>query len=507
MKKEKIKTAGLVMTILSTIFGFANAPVAFDQMGYASIAWYILAAILFFLPVSLMIAEYGATFKEAKGGIYSWLAGSIGEKWAFIGTFIWLASWFVWLLSTSSKVWIPFSTIFAGHDATQVWHFFSLTSTQTIGLLAIAWIIAVTYFSSRGMDAVAKVSAVGGVFVISLDIIFILASLATLFLNHGQMEQAVTMHALTHSPNPSFSSPLAVMSFVVYAVFAYAGIESIGGMMDDIDQPEKTFPKGLLIATFLVTLSYALMIFLWGISTNWSEVLGKSNVNLGNITYVMMHNLGFQLGKAMGLSANTSLAIGAWLTRYTGLGMFISYVGAFFVLISSPLKAFVLGADPRLLPKKMTEVNKNGVPENAMWMQAAVVCVIIFLVSFGGSAAQKFYVILTNMSNVSTTVPYLFLVGAFPFFKKRQDIKRPFVAFRNQTFMNVIVTIVMVILIGGIAMTCLQPILDHDYATAFWTIIGPIFFGVVALLFYNHQNKRLDTVKSNIKKAKLNTQN
>jgi len=55
---------------------------------------------------------------------------------------------------------------------------------------------------------------------------------------------------------------------------------------------------------------------------------------------------------------------------------------------------------------------------------------------------------------------------------------------------NVIVTVVLVILVGGIGFTCLQPILDHDYMTAFWTIIGPIFFGAVAWIFYYNAQKR-----------------
>lgn len=115
--------------IFTAIYGFANTTVAYDQMGYASIVWYVLAALLFFLPSALMLAEYGSAFKEAKGGIYSWLAGSIGEKWAFIGTFIWLSSWIIWMLSTSSKVWIPLSTLISGSDQTQTWSLFGLTST------------------------------------------------------------------------------------------------------------------------------------------------------------------------------------------------------------------------------------------------------------------------------------------------------------------------------------------------------------------------------------------
>lgn len=76
---KKITTFGLVTMIITAIFGFGNVSNAYLQMGYGSIIWYALAGILFFFPCGLMMAEYGSAFKEAKGGIYSWLAGSIGN--------------------------------------------------------------------------------------------------------------------------------------------------------------------------------------------------------------------------------------------------------------------------------------------------------------------------------------------------------------------------------------------------------------------------------------------
>lgn len=95
MKKDKSVKIGLkslVLMIFSAIFGFSNSLIAYYQMGYASIVWYIITAILFFLPSALIFAEYGAAFKGIKGGIFSWLKGSVSEKTAFIGTFIWLAA-------------------------------------------------------------------------------------------------------------------------------------------------------------------------------------------------------------------------------------------------------------------------------------------------------------------------------------------------------------------------------------------------------------------------------
>jgi len=489
--QKKIKLSNLILMIFTAIYGFANTTVAYDQMGYASIIWYVLAALLFFLPSAMMLAEYGSAFKEAKGGIYSWLAGSIGEKWAFIGTFIWLSSWIIWMLSTSTKVWIPLSTLISGSDQTQTWSILGLSSTQTVGLLGIVWILTVTFFATRGVNSIAKISSLGGIFVMFLTALFFVASIVIVILNHGQLAEPINgIHSFISSPNPQFSSPMALMSFVTYAVFAYAGMESMGGITDSMDKPEKTFPKGLIISTIAITIMYSLSIFLWGISTNWSSVLGKSQVNLGNITYVLMNNLGLVLGKAMGLSAVTSATIGHWLARLTGLSMFMAYLGSFFVLVYSPLKSFILGSSPKLWPKKMTKLNKVGMPAYSMWLQAIVVAVFIFLVAFGGSAANEFYLILTDMGNVSTSFPYLFLIGAFPFFKRRQDLERPFVVYKNRAFTNTVVTVVLVILVGGIGFTCLQPIMDHDYMTAFWTIIGPIFFGAVAWIFYHNAQKR-----------------
>ncbi|HEC5098278.1 TPA: amino acid permease, partial [Escherichia coli] len=89
--------------------------------------------------------------------------------------------------------------------------------------------------------------------------------------------------------------------------------------------------------------------------------------------------------------------------------------------------AIIQGTPKALWPARMTQLNAAGMPANAMWMQCMLVCVFILLVSFGGDTASAFYNKLTLMANVSMTLPYLFLTLAFPFFKAKQDLERPFV--------------------------------------------------------------------------------
>ena len=70
-KNKKLSMWGLVFMVLSVVYGFNNIPRAFYLMGYSAIPFYILAAIVFFVPFAFMISEYGAAFKNEKGGIFS----------------------------------------------------------------------------------------------------------------------------------------------------------------------------------------------------------------------------------------------------------------------------------------------------------------------------------------------------------------------------------------------------------------------------------------------------
>ena len=130
----------LVLMIFTSVYGFNNIPRSFYMMGYAAIPWYILSGITFFIPFAFMMAEFGTAFKEEKGGIYSWMEKSVGPKFAFIATFMWYASYVVWMVNVASGVWVPISNGIFGSDTTNTWALFGikyLTGPKTLGLLGI----------------------------------------------------------------------------------------------------------------------------------------------------------------------------------------------------------------------------------------------------------------------------------------------------------------------------------------------------------------------------------
>lgn len=93
---------------------------------------------------------------------------------------------------------------------------------------------------------------------------------------------------------------------------------------------------------------------------------GVKGVDLANVEYVLINNLGVVTGKSLGLSQSASLAIGSAFSHFAGIADVLAGNAAAFLMVYSPIKSFIEGCDPRLLPKKLVELNKHGMPERSM---------------------------------------------------------------------------------------------------------------------------------------------
>ncbi|HAX72158.1 MAG TPA: glutamate/gamma-aminobutyrate family transporter YjeM [Firmicutes bacterium] len=487
----KLTLVSLILMIFTSVFGFANMPRGFYFMGYAAIPWYIIAAITFFVPFAFMIAEYGAAFKDEKGGIYSWMEKSVGPKYAFVGIFMWYASYVIWMVNVASSIWIPFSNAIFGADKTQSWSIFGLSSTQTLGILGSLWLLIVLFLISKGVDSIKKVTSIGGTAVALLNIVLLVGGLTVLFLNGFELAEPIKdlSSAFMVSPNGNYTSVIAMLSFLTYAIFAFGGTEVVGGLVDQTENPEKTFPKGLLIAAGVISLGYVIGIFMIGIFTNWNEVLSGSGINTGNVTYVIMQNLGYELGLAFKLTQEAAVTMGTWFARFVGLSMFLALSGAFMALSYGPLKQLIEGTPAKIWPGKIAEL-KNGLPINAMKIQTALAIVLVLLVSFGGDEAAKFFDKLMLMTNVAMTIPYLFISYAFISFKRKQEIHKPFVIYKSEKIATVTAIVVTAVVGFANIFTIIEPLASQAYDKTIWMIAGPLFFTILALVLYNRAEKK-----------------
>jgi len=493
---EKLSITALILMIFTSVYGFNNMPRSFYLMGYGSIPFFIGAGILFFIPFAFMMAEYGSAFKDEKGGIYSWMEKSVNAKYAFVGTFMWYASAVIWMVNISSGIWVPLSNAVMGTDTTSTWSIFGLSAPQTLGVLGALWIVFVTFISTKGIEKIKKITSIGGTAVAALNIVLIVGAIAILIGNGGKLAQPiVNTSSFFSSPNPAYQTPISIMSFLVFAVFAFGGIEVVGGLVDQTDEPEKNFPKGLTVSAIIIAVGYAVGLFCTGIFTNWDAILGANGkyggiVHMGNVGYLIMNNLGYQLGAAFGATQGVATQMGNWVARFVGLSMLLALMGAFFTMTYAPLKQLISGAPKGLFPDSIAKM-KKGMPINAMVIQAVVVIAIILLVAFGGNAMSEFFNILVAMTNVAMTIPYMFLSGAFISFKRRDEIEKPFVVFKSKGI-TIFLTVVVTAVVGFANLfSIIEPAIGGDVSKTIWSIAGPIFFSIVALMLFARYEKNM----------------
>ncbi len=498
MSKEskKLSLMALILMIFTSVYGFNNMPRSFYLMGYGAIPFYVISAIIFFVPFAFMIAEYGSAFKDEKGGIFSWMEKSVNTKYAFVATFMWYTSYVIWLVNISSGIMVPVSNAIFGQDTTAEWSLFGLNGPQTLAILGVAFILVVTFFSSKGLDKIKTVSTVGGIACMALNVLLIGGALIVWIGNGGHLLQQVPkMSEILVSPNPEFLAPISVLGFLVYALFAFGGTEAVGGLVDQTENPEKNFGKGLTIAAIIIAIGYAIGIFAVGIFTNWDATLSAETVHKGNASYVIMNNLGFQLGKVFGMGEAGCVAFGNGIARFMGLSILCSLAGAVFTLIYAPLKQLIEGSPKGLLPEYFCRM-EDGMPKNAMRIQCGVVVVMDLLIGMGGEAMTQFFNILVSMTNVAMTLPYVFIAGAFIAFKRNKNIEKSFVVFKNDTLTVVFTILVTATVAFANIFTIIEPAIHGDIQTTVWSIVGPVLFSAIALILHAKYQKKTAEKKS-----------
>lgn len=499
----KLTTMPLIMMLFGTIYGFANVPRAFFMMSYGAIFWYILAALAYFLPYAVMMVEFGYTFRSSHGGIYSWMEKSVGTRYAFIIAFMWYTSYIAWFVSTSSIFWVPVAKVlemfnFGGVMTPVIQALYH--NSVVIGLLAIVLVVSVSFTVSRGLRSVGWVGTIGGMCVVFLNFLLIIGGFVVLFLNKFHFAEPITglksFVLNTHKAN----TPLSLMGFATFAIFAYGGAEVVSGLVDKVYKPEKTFPRAFIMAALIIALGYSLMIFIVGIFTNWLGVMDQNDVSLGNVLYVVMEELGAQLGVAIGLKQEGALQLSRIFSGITGLSMVMAYTGAFFVYFYSPLKQVIEGTPRNLWPAFMLK-EKNDIPVGAIYAQCTVVVLMIAFNAFGGAMAKDLMNRLVMMANVAMTLPYLFIAIAYFFFRKNREIEKPFLLVRSNKIAMIMAVIVVLFVGMANLFIVFEPLLmafqsaDRSQigAALRYTVgmaIGPILFAGLGYMLYQVSLKR-----------------
>lgn len=482
MKNKKIKLWALVMLIFVPTFGFANIANNAVYLGPAAIPSWVIVSILYFLPLCGIIAEMAAVNKDKEGGIYSWINKAIGEKWAFVGTWTYFIGILFYLQMAFSKIPVAASWALLGRNV------FNDSNSYLLPILSIIICVVMTYISTVGVKKFSALSDFGGKFTLAVTVIFILMAFVYVIMGKPSATQFTYENIV-----PNFD--VKYFSTFSWLLFAVAGSEVAGTYIKDTENPNKTFPKAMIIATLCIALSYILgSVAIQFIAS--PEVL--KNAGLKDSGYVVYEIL----ARNFGINGRVVVQIYAFINLITS-------IAAYIIWMESPIRAMFSEVPEGTFPKFLTKKRKDGTLVNALWTQCAILVFLMIIPLLGIGSVDDFFKLLTDMSSLAVIIPYAILIYAYIRFRKNSSKSLEFKFFKSNILAYICAGIALTLSCLGFFGAGLDYIIGSSGSEAVLLILktygGPVILSLLGLairkISINHfkkENNKYTEVAENI---------
>lgn len=376
MTKKKIPLYSLVLLIIAAIDSIRNLPSA-ALFGSALIFFFIFSAIIFLIPTSLVAAELSAAYPE-KGGVYHWVNTAFGEKWAMAA---------IWLQWINTMAWYPTILSFiAGTAAYCINPELAQNKAYLVTtILIVFW--GLTFVNMRGIHLSARVNTICALIGTVFPLLFLIA-LGFFWFSIGKPLQ---IHIAADTLFPSLGSSTNWISLIAIMA-SFLGIELAGVHVTDIRNPQRNFPKAVLLAGFFI-----LFTMLFG-SLTIAWVLPEKEINLVAGVIQVFSNF-FDV---FGIRA---------LTPVLTVLIVIGSLGSIINWLISPAKGLLHAAEFGFLPKIFSRKNGFGVASNILLAQGVLVsvfCLVFLLVP----SVNAFYWFLTALSTELYMIMYILMFAS-----------------------------------------------------------------------------------------------
>ena len=452
MKSRHLSVTTVALLTVVAVFGFANVTDNLAALGLAAIPSWLAVGVIYFLPLSLILAEFSSALPGKRGGIYSYMELGLGPTAAFVGTWAYFVANLVYLQSVCSRLVIGFSLAIFGRDVFE-------SATWAVPLLGAVSCLGLTYLSSRGVRIFSRFVGVAGRAVLFAVFALILVAVGAVVL--GAHESATVYRSSELVP----ALDLGYFSTFAWLLFAVSGAEAAGPYVNETRNPQRDFPRAIVIATLLVVGLYVLG------SVAVSFLLPVGSINKATASFDSWYALAGVLG----------LPPEAVARGFTTMMVLVSVIG-YVIWMESPIRAMFAEVPAGTFPAFLTRRDEHGTHHQALWAQAGVVCVLILLPLFsiltGLSGSDKLISLLNDLSSLAVVVPYLFISVAYVR-ARRSGMFAPFQMVRSTKLAVAIGVLTFVVSALGYLGAGLYAL---DAETIDWIYVATVYLGPAVLI-------------------------
>ena len=163
------------------------------------------------------------------------------------------------------------------------------------------------------------------------------------------------------------------------------------------------------------------------------------------------------------------------MNRFVGLVSFTAMFGSLLMWTATPVKIFFSEIPEGIFGKKTVELNKNGVPARAAWIQFLIVIPLMIIPMLGSNTVQELMNTIINMTAAASMLPPLFIMLAYLNLRRKLDhLPRDFKMGSRTTGIVVVSMLIVIFTIGFIASTF--PAGGNIMTIIFYNVGGIVIF-------------------------------
>jgi len=421
LKKFNSKTAiavvvaNMIGTGVFTSLGFQLLDI---QSGFALLMLWVVGGVIA-LCGALTYAELGAALPRS-GGEYNFLTHCYHPIAGFISG---------WISSTIGfAAPVALAAITFGAYLSSVFPFLSKTWLAVSLIILLSLVHGTTHKNSAGLQWVftlLKLALIG---------LFCVAAVVLV-----DTPQPLVFIPLESDWSIIFSGSFAVS--LIYVSYAYNGWNAATYLSSELNNPQQSLPKILLIGTLLVTVAYVALNFVFLYSAPIEQMAGK--VEIG---YVAAQSIFGEIGAA-----------------FTGLIMALLLVSTVSAMtMAGPRVLQVIGEDFQLF-KGLSVLNASGIPTRAIYFQSAIALIFVITSSFESILVFSGFALALNN--------FFAVFGIFVLRFKQPDLARPY-----KTWLYPFPPILFLILIGWILVYILKEKPQEALLSLSLILTGSVFY-------------------------------
>jgi amino acid transporter len=423
--------AGLLAFVFVMYSYTTGGPFGFEDQITTSgpgltLLYHLIIPFFWCIPVSLVAAEL-TTMLPVEGGFYRWVRAGYGDFWGF------LAGWWNW--SASFVLGGVYAVLFSDY----LGFFFPQIVGWKHFLASVALVAIIAYVNVRGIQMVGVVATVLSIFI--LLPVAVLCGIAATQWHHNPFSPLVPPHVPRFQV---FGVGLAL------GLWLYSGYEQLSTVAEEVDNPQRSYPRALAMVVPLSIATYFLPTLL-------------SLAALGN--WQQWHTHYF--------SEAASLIGGRWLGSWMTLAAMVANVSLLnSTVLTSTRMPFAMAEDGYLPPLLTEKHPRYGTP----W-----IAIVASSVVYGLLAVQTLLQLITVYMWLRVATTVMTVLAAWRLRRTLPDMPRPFRIPWGRTGLLYVVGAPLVM--SGVAM------LGSDRFALRW---GPmaILLGPVAYLLVRKMRER-----------------